>query len=301
MKLNPLLIVLSISCLTLSQSYSQQHPIISSYMQQPLMISPAASTGYGTGTYIQAMHRTQWAGYDAFNESNNRPASHVQMITGALQLKDSAGGFGLLAYNDNTAEFQTIDIKVNYAYHIYFSKRGSLGIGIGAGVRSKQIDFDEFIVKHPNDELLSEGSASQARPNLSAGLWINHERYYFGGSYTNVLDQEFEEISVPDEPVTMVTGGYHFILAPEWKLSPGFLWMNEASENLLAFHTMGNYRELVEVGFAYRHEEAVSLITGAWLLEDRSLRLGLAADLITENQDVKSSASFEVMLGYQFR
>ncbi|TRX60185.1 type IX secretion system membrane protein PorP/SprF [Fulvivirga sp. M361] len=301
MKFYALFIVWLLFFAGISSCYSQQYPVISSYMQQPLLISPGAATGYGSETYVQAMHRSQWAGYDNFNETNNRPASQLQLITAALQLKDSAGGLGLVASADKTASLRTIDVRINYAYHIYFSKKGSFGLGIGAGMRSKQMDFNDFIVKHPDDVQLSEGRVTEIQPNLSIGFWINHEQYYLGGSYANFLDQDFEEVNVHDKPVTMITGGYHIVLASDWTLTPGFLWLNEASENVFAFHTMGNYRKLVEVGLSYRHEEALSFITGAWLLNDQSLRLGLAADLITQNSSVKSSASFEVMLGYRFR
>jgi type IX secretion system PorP/SprF family membrane protein len=277
----------------------QQHPVISSYMQQPLLLSPAA-VGIDSSTHVSVMHRSQWRKYNNFSDDKSSPASQLQMVTASLQLRDSVGGLGLLMYRDDTGPLQTFDMKVSYGYHIRYTKRGTIGLGAGVGVRAKTMDYDDYIVKHPDDALLGEGKVTQVKPDLSLGLWVNHEKYYFGGSYAHFLNAEYDQVNVPDEALITVTGGYHFQVDKNWKVTPGFLLVNEATETTVAIHTLATYRDVFDGGISYRHEEAVSVLLGTRLLKDRSLRLVLATDMITENKDAKSNASFEVILGYRF-
>jgi type IX secretion system PorP/SprF family membrane protein len=277
----------------------QQHPVISSYMQQPLLLSPAA-VGVDSSTHLSLLHRSQWRKYENFSDDKSRPASQLQMVTASLQLRDSAGGLGLLVYRDDAGPLQTFDMKVSYAYHLQYTKKGTLGLGVGVGVRAKTMDYDDYIIKHPDDALLGEGAVTQIKPDLSLGLWVNHEKYYFGGSYAHFLDANYDKVNVQDEALITVTGGYHFRVDKNWKVTPGFLLMNEASQTTFAIHTLGTYRDVFDGGISYRHEEAVSVLVGTRLLNDRSLRLVLATDLITENKGAKSNASFEVIVGYRF-
>jgi type IX secretion system PorP/SprF family membrane protein len=290
--------LLIISLFSISAN-GQQHPVISSYMQQPVLLSPAA-VGIDSSTHLSLLHRSQWRKYDNFSDDKSRPASQLQMVTASLQLRDSAGGLGLLMYRDDAGPLQTFDVKVSYGYHIRYAKKGTIGLGVGVGVRAKTMDYNEYIVKHPDDALLGDGTVTQVKPDLSLGLWLNHEKYYFGGSYAHYLEAEYDQVNVQDEALITVTGGYHFQVDKNWKVTPGFLLMNEASQTTFAIHTLGTYRDVFDGGISYRHEEAFSVLLGTRLLKDRSLRLVLATDLITENKGAKSNASFEVIVGYRF-
>ncbi|MBT1707355.1 PorP/SprF family type IX secretion system membrane protein [Fulvivirgaceae bacterium PWU5] len=280
-------------------AHCQQHPVISSYMKQPLLLSPAA-VGIDSSTHLDVTHRSQWRKYDNFSDGKSGPASQLQMVTASMQLRDSAGGLGLLVYRDEAGPLQTFDMKVSYGYHIRYTKKGTIGLGAGVGVRAKTMDYNDYIVKHPDDALLGEGAVTQIKPDLSLGVWLNHEKYYFGGSYAHFLGADYDQVNVQDEALITITGGYHFQLDKNWKVTPGFLLMNEASQTTFAIHTLGTYRDLFEGGISYRHEEAFSVLMGTRLLKDRSLRLVLATDMITENKGAKGNASFEVILGYRF-
>jgi type IX secretion system PorP/SprF family membrane protein len=277
----------------------QQHPVVSSYMQQPLLLSPAA-VGLDSSTHVSLMHRSQWRKYENFSDGKSGPASQLQLLTASMQLGDSAGGLGLQVYRDEAGPLQTFDVKVSYGYHILYTKKGTLGIGAGVGVRAKTMNYDDYIIKHPDDVLLGDGKVTQARPDLSLGLWMNHEKYYFGGSYAHFLKTDYDQVNVPDEALITVTGGYHFQVDKYWQVTPGFLLMNESSQTTVAVHALATYRDVFDGGISYRHEEALSVLLGTRLLKDRSLRLVLATDLITENKGAKGNASFEVIVGYRF-
>jgi type IX secretion system PorP/SprF family membrane protein len=267
-------------------------------MQQPLLLSPAA-VGIDSNAYLNVMHRSQWSRYDNLSEDKSQ-ASQLQMVTGSMQLKDSAGGLGLLVYRDEAGPLKTFDVKVSYAYHLHYTKKGTIGVGAGVGLRAKTMDYNDYIIKHPDDALLGEGAVTQLKPDLSLGLWLNHEKYYLGGSYAHFLGADYDQVNVSDEALITVTGGYHFRVDKDWKVTPGFLLMNEASQTTFAIHTLGTYQDLLDGGISYRHEEAFSVLLGARLLKDRSLRVVVATDIITENKGAKSNASYEVMVGYRF-
>ena len=268
-------------------------------MQQSLFVSPAAA-GIEPEIYVHALHRSQWAGYNNFSLGENAPASQLQLITASLHPGDSAAGVGLMVYRDKTGPLQIYNAKISYAYHLPYCTKGTIGVGIGAGIYSKTIDYNEYIIKHPDDPLLEEGNVTQLEPDLSLGIWVKHAKYYLGGSYAHFLKYDYDKINIPDEELITITGGYYFQTNADWKISPGFLLQNEASQTTITFHAIGIYQDLFEGGVAYRHEEAISVIAAAWLLSDRSLRLGLTTDLITQNREAKSKASFEVMIGYRF-
>ena len=113
-------------------AYSQQHPVVSSYMQQPLLLSPAA-VGLDSSTHVSLMHRSQWRKYENFSDDKTGPASQLQLLTASMQLGDSAGGLGLLVYRDEAGPLQTFDMKVSYGYHIRYTKKGTIGLGAGVG------------------------------------------------------------------------------------------------------------------------------------------------------------------------
>jgi type IX secretion system PorP/SprF family membrane protein len=288
--------------------HAQQFPVVSQYMQNPVYLNPGATSADGK-SMVQLLHRSQWAGYDTYDDASGA-APQLQLLTTAIRLKNRTDstvnlrrhGLGAVIMRDKAASLTTMEAKLSYAYHLPFSDKSTLAVGVQAGMQYKSIDYAKFRVMHPDDVWLpQQGSETEGRPVLTMGLWYQHETYYIGLATDGIAESPFDELGVNSNRNFTLTAGYHFITgAKGWKLSPSLMALSNSEEYLLAAGVTATYHDTFWGGFTYRHEEAASAMLGIGLLEKKRLRFSYAMDYVTGNAAMKTNTSHEVMIGYRW-
>ena len=276
--------------------FAQQQPVLSQYMLNNYYFNPAY-TGSGELYNFSFLHRSQWSGYEDYNGKSGAP--EIQLLTATANLDSTGHSFGLLMSRDKAALVTAFQAQVSYAYRIQLTPKSTMALGIRGGIATRSVDYDQYIIKHPDDVLIREGKQSETQPDVTLGLWYNHTRYYFGLSAKGIVTKaDYNAIGIENEKVISVTAGYHIDLAPGWKLTPSVQYVTNTDRTYVQGSVVVNHDDAFWTGLSYRHEDAATLIAGFSMLE-KKLRVSYAFDYTTGDRSVKTSTSHEVMIAYR--
>ncbi len=280
----------------LAPTRAQQFTAPSQYMLNSAYLNPAY---YGEGELYSftALYRSQWTGYKDY--ADNAIAPKMQLLTGLFNVNQTGHSLGFILSNDKTAYLSHVQAQLSYAYHINLTQKSTLSFGFRGGILSQSIDFNQYIIKHPDDPLIPQQKQTEIHPDMAIGLWFQHERYYAGLSTKGILIQNsYTTPGFRNEIAYVFTAGYHLTGQSKWKLTPSIQLL--ASENDLSMDgsLMANYDGLFWAGLSYRYQEAMAVILGFGLLE-KKLHINYAFDYVIGNRETTAGASHEVMLNYR--
>ncbi|MDW8288960.1 MAG: PorP/SprF family type IX secretion system membrane protein, partial [Flammeovirgaceae bacterium] len=109
---------------------AQQDAQFSQYMQNILFYNPAAAGVSQRWTQINAIHRSQWVGYDATFDDGGAPTTQVFSID--MPLTKYKLGTGLHFVHDQLGLVRNVEVQLSVAYHLKLSP-GLLSIGVRGG------------------------------------------------------------------------------------------------------------------------------------------------------------------------
>ena len=187
-------------------AFSQQDPLYSQYMLNPLLINPAY-TGLNNNLNVMVGYRTQWTGFEG----------QPQTITANAHssFADNRAGAGILIMNDKIGNMQTTESNLTFAYKLQL-KEQMLSFGMQAGVQNFRADYSELNLYHTDDNAFMGGERG-TRVNLGAGVILKSEKYFIGISVPRLL------------PSTFSNGGQEFQLYNQHYYLAGsyVIYMNE--------------------------------------------------------------------------
>lgn len=280
---------------------AQQNPQYSQYIFNSMAINPAY-TGTKGVLNINAFHRAQWTGIDG---SPTTQALSVDGITSNERL-----GLGLNFTRDKIGAYSTTSAYANAAARVSVSARGTLSLGIAAGVIQSKVDGSELgIVDDPS---IPSAPDVFYRPDVKVGLYFNTPRFYAGLSASDLI--QFKDV-FQIEPIRhyYFTTGYVFEVSSFVKLKPSVLIKEDfnapANVDLNGFVLLG---DKLWLGSSYRtsmnlfnknpeadpvkNRTAVALI--GELQVTNALRLGYSYDRMING--LSGFHSHEVSVGYYF-
>jgi type IX secretion system PorP/SprF family membrane protein len=275
---------------------AQQQPLLSQYMLNHFYFNPAY-TSSGELCKFTILHRAQWSGYKDY--AGNTGAPEIQMFTATANLDSTGHGFGLLLSRDKSGLVTTFQAQISYAYRIRITDKSTLAMGFRGGITTRSVEDNSFIVKHPNDKFIQEGKQSETQPDVTLGLFYDHEKYYLGVSANGLVPQaDFNTLGLRNEKTIMLTGGYHIAVGHEWKLTPITQTITTIDRTIVQGGAVVNHADMFWAGLTYRHEEAATALIGFNLLKGKAL-VSYAFDYTTGNQFAKGSTSQEFMIAYR--
>jgi type IX secretion system PorP/SprF family membrane protein len=293
MKKSIFFIVLMISAMV--EVYSQQQPLLSQYMLNNYYLNPAYS-GSGEQLSFTFLHRTQWAGYENYQGGN--ASQQVQFFNVSINPDSTGHNAGFQFTRDKSGTITSTGVQVSYAYRIPLSVKSVLALGFRGGIASRSVNFGEYIIKHADDPFIPAGKQSETKPDVSLGMWLEHEKYYVGVSAKGVvIRSEYETLGLQNEKLLTATAGYHIALNREWEFTPSAQVVTNTDVTFVESNILVKNNDRFWAGLSYRHEEAVTVLTGFGML-DQKLRFSYAFDYITTNKSIKTSASHEIMVRY---
>ncbi|MBT1689137.1 PorP/SprF family type IX secretion system membrane protein [Dawidia soli] len=274
---------------------AQQQPVLSQYMFHNHYFNPAYT---GSALYdFSLIHRAQWSGYEDYTGGKGAPVT--QAFTATLNLDSTGHGLGLTLSRDKTGLLNTFRAGISYAYRVPMTKKSTLAVGVRGGIESRSVDGSGYIVRHPDDPYIRAGDQRESKPDITLGVWLDHEKYYVGVSSGSLVTRpDYKTLGTQNEENFMVTAGYHFILSGLLKLTPSAQVITNTDRTLVQGGMMLLYDDFLWAGLYYRHEESASMLAGFSFLE-KKFRLGYAFDYIVRNKALKTGTSHEIMLQYQ--
>lgn len=283
---------------------AQQDAQFTHYMYNQTYYNPAF-TGLSNSNSLTAIHRSQWFGYQGTVNSSGAPTTQFISYNGRTNLWN--GGFGAYVVNDQLGAANNLEIQLSASYIIDLNDNSSLTFGLKAGMFSTSINFDELVVVDPNDNLVGvSGKESQINPDIGFGLLYRNGNFFGGLSANHLLEPEFDygndQISNQLVRHYYLMAGYDYALNQDVTITPTLLLknvgLNQFSWDLSA---IAKIRDRLWVGAAYRDSESASAMIGYKLLQDRSLSVGYAFDVVINNAAAKEPSSQEIMLIYSFK
>ncbi len=280
---------------------AQQNPQYSQYIFNSMAINPAY-TGTKGVLNANAFHRSQWTGIDG---APTTQALSIDGINSSERL-----GLGLNFTRDKVGAYSTTSAYGNVAARVAVSARGTLSLGIAAGVVQSVVDGTEFGIT--DDPSIPPTKDVFYRPDVKLGVYYNSTRFYAGLSASDLI--QYKDV-FQIEPIRhyYFTTGYVFDVSSFVKLKPSILVKEDfkapTNMDLNGFVLLG---DRLWLGSSYRtsmglfnknieadpvtKRTAVAFITE--LQVTNALRLGYSYDRMLN--DLSGFHSHEISVGYYF-
>ncbi|WP_051295801.1 PorP/SprF family type IX secretion system membrane protein [Eisenibacter elegans] len=282
--------------------YAQQDPQFSLFLLNRQYLNPAY-TGSEYERNISLTHRSQWAGYNPSFDQGGAPVTQVLLASTRIPLLRS--GIGLTVVNDAIGAQINREVQLSYAYHFKLPI-AELSLGLSGGIQSRGLDFNRLRPVDNNDPIIGQGDASQILPDLHAGIYYKREQLFIGASVRHLNEPNYN-FGFSDQQNLLkrsayLMAGYEFRLAYAWYLTPSALIKSDFSNfsvDINAIAAYQTYNTKFWGGFAYRYQDAFSVIVGSdFAVGNNQMRLGYAFDYVPQGQVAKSPTSHEINVAY---
>lgn len=299
---------------------AQQQPLFTQYQFSALAFNPGYVRNNDAFT-IQALHRTQWAGFEG--------APQTQIITAAKPIEANAS-VGVSLVHHQIGVSRNIAFNAIYGYGIKLNK-GELAIGLQASVINWSGNWDQLDFRDPQteDPVFENRSFSRFFFNAGAGLFYHNKRYYFGISASSLFNNKMIAADGAQSSVQRhlyLMAGYLVPLKKDGQifLKPSILlrgvgWLEpffKEGEELYYTDVPTQldadlalvYKQLMigvtlRTAVEYFTNQSSSLTSGnfwcSFLLKN-GLRLGVAYDYSLTEIKTHQVGSFEIMAGFEF-
>lgn len=302
MKYPRLLLLCFAYCIVfLSSVQAQQDPQFSLFMYNQLYLNPATAGADGA-TRFQLINRMQWQGYQT--TSGDAGAPNTLAFSGSAPLNFIKSAIGVHYVNDRIGATGSQEVQLSYAYRLNINDN-TLALGARVGFQNRYIDFNKLIAREPGDPLIPTGRLGQTQPDIALGVFYDTPAFYVGASVNHI-----------NQPKFSLSGNANNALAPNIYINAGYRWEPIYGLEIqpmvlvkspLGFSTntlsveggvLGTWDERFFGGLMYRLQDSFNIIAGMNFLENNALRVGGAFDIIGKSREIKSPASYELMLSY---
>lgn len=274
---------------------AQQDPQFSQYMFAPLSINPAyaGSRGIMNGSLAA---RKQWVGFDG-------APSTIAFAVNTPTRKGKVG-LGLEVLADQIGPKNTTGFYFDYAYRFPLGK-GKLAFGLGAGVVSYTVKWDEIDYKDNTDGYALLGKTTITKPDFKFGFFFNNKNFYIGGSTTHINREVYQVVANDSISLTarmsqhgFLTFGRAFQITDKIIFSPSLMFRTSSGirQGNMDLNFNFCYREMIWFGVSMRSEKSVVALV-QYNITNR-FKLGYSYDLNIGRLKTYQSGSHELVLGF---
>ena len=276
-------------------SYGQQIPQYTQYSLNEFVINPAVA---GTQDYYNAriINRYQWLGViDA-------PRTYILSLYGPH--KKLPMGFGGYIFSDITGPTRRSGLELSYAYNLKIVNDIRLSFGVSGGFLQYKIDATKITFKDESD-IIKNNMYVDYMPDASAGIYLYADKYYFGVSSSQLLNNKIVFYDVESNTLRrlanhiFVYGGYKYDINDKFNLEPSVL-LKKVSPAPLQFEINAKvtYSKMVWLSIGYRTANGPNLTLG-YNMQDQ-LYFGYSYDFPMSNIGKVSTGTHEFMIGARF-
>jgi len=280
--------------------YSQQRPLHSLYMFDPVTLNPAY-----VGTHVQlsgtAIYRNQWVNFPG------APKTFTASVHSGF--RKARVGTGILFGNDQIGVHSDQSVFGMYSYKIPLSQNkggGVISFGLQAGFNLLKSDFG---MTNPRDGA-EIGRLTKNNWNFGTGVFFRNKDIYAGFSVPYIVHNKVLEI-LDEAGGTLIPAGkqqrYYYLMGGlTKKLSPQVKWMpstlirvQENAPLTFDINNMFILHDVVGIGLSYRLNDSV---IGLFELQlNENFHVGYAYDITMSDIKLYSNGSHEIMINYRIK
>ena len=274
----------------------QLTPVTSQYVLNPLSINPAYAGNRGA-LNIAAFYRRQWAGIPG--------APETMTLAADAPFLDSKLGLGFSITNDKIGVTKETHFLTNYSYKINMNK-GSLSLGLGAGLITTNTAWSDLVVLDPGDENYLTNSRVFVVPDFTFGAYYLNQNYFAGLSIPKLLGYKFNYdknrytlMVKPGNYNYLLNAGYVYTLNQKIKLFPSTLITISPGEKLLVdLNAYVSLNDRIWAGASYRNGRSLGLL--CQFAVNNQFRVAYTYDFDFGKLGHYSNGSHEIMIRYEF-
>ena len=292
-------IILTLSCLLPVIAFAQQHPQYSLFMFNKQTINPGYVGSRGTFS-INADYRTQWVDVDGNPETFNI-GIHTPLGKGASIERLAAG---LLFTNESIGAQTRQGYAAQLAYRLRVGQKTILSFGVEGSLFNISYTTSQLRSEDPNDQTINNLNENVMKPNVGAGVYAYHPRYFLGASSMLLLNDDTPEENANDQAFKrhyFFMGGYVQPLSDNVKLRASaivkYVFLETASEspsngdlNLSAI-----FMDRFLIGASYRTDKSWVAMTQVQI--SKNLNIAYGYDFDTSDFTSVAGVSHEIFLG----
>lgn len=277
--------------------FSQQRPVMSTYMFNGLALNPAYA---GSLNVLSAsfIHRKQWI--------NVKGAPTSNVFSAHSSFYGNQIGLGFQASKDVIGVHKESALYFSGAYKIK-TGAGILAMGLSGGFDNRRSDFTELNVLNKSDELLS-GTPTRFTPNFGTGLYFANPKMYAGVSVPYILENTLYQVQAAEGTTSeakesryyYATAGVVLDINQSIKFSPSTL-IRYQEESRLGWDLNATiiFDGIAYAGVSYRSGDAIIFLTQ--LILNENLRIGYAYDATVNELNNHSRGTHEILLNYRVK
>ena len=274
----------------------QLTPVTSQYVLNPLSINPAYAGNRGA-LNIAAFYRRQWAGIPG--------APETMTLAADAPFLDSKLGLGFSITNDKIGVTKETHFLTNYSYKINMDK-GSLSLGLGAGLITTNTAWSDLVVLDPGDENYLTNSRVFVVPDFTFGAYYLNQNYFAGLSVPKLLGYKFNYdknrytlMFNPGKYNYLLNAGYVYTLNQKIKLFPSTLITISPGEKLLVdLNAYVSLNDRIWAGASYRNGRSLGALCQFAI--NNQFRVAYTYDFDFGKLGQYSNGSHEIMIRYEF-
>lgn len=294
-----LLTVLFISSASLK---AQVDAMFTQYMFNEMFINPAYAGSNGAMS-ATLLHRQQWTSFDG------RPVTTSFSVHGPVI--DEKMGVGLSILNERIGVLSRNLIYGNYAYRLKIQEKGTLALGLMAGIEQQTNRFGELKVNDDGsiDPQLNQNTPSMVAPNFGTGVYYHTKTFYGGLSIPRMIDNQvnfstngasIKTTKVEFKKFTYyITAGNMFTLNEDLKLRANAM-IKYIANAPMQFDLGANLliKDMFWTGLSFRTGSAMSLILGMQV--NKQFLVSYSYDYGVNQIQKYGQGSHEFVLNYLF-
>ena len=293
----------------MSEGYSQQIQLSSTYNYNKFIINPAL-TGIYKRPQLFLVHRNQWTAMPG------NPVTNALTIESAL--KRDKIGLGAMLYSDVLGVTNTIGAKFAYSYKLKLNTESFLSLGLGIGINRLGINFGDVVVKDPMDlSIYNFNAMNKVTFDAVGGANFTWRKLNVGFAIPNLIntkakfhknDSLISSSSYYSYARNLAANlSYEFALTKDGKnsLTPSVLFKRDllGGKRPMQFdvNVMYDYMKKYWIGAAYRTDYGVIAQAGLKLFDQ--FTAGYAYDFHMNNAWKGANLvgqTHEIILGYEF-
>lgn len=283
---------------------AQQIPAYHHYFLNGMVYNPAA-TGYYTSTNAFFMRSQRNMDFEGGNI--------VNALTVDGSLFENKLGLGISLYSDVMGASSGAGGNISASYKIKFSEESYMRFGVAAGGEDHRINFNQAIVKDPNDKQLNNGNPGRKFvANASAGLLFQIKKLQIGVSVPQLLGLKSDFKALINDGSSN-GGSYtferHFVGQLRYDFSLGEKLGLTLSPFAMAKYIPGapfqydgglvvDFRDFVWINGTYKSGYAVTAAIGFKI--KKSICIGYAYDVVMNSTKSYAGINQEILVGYRF-
>lgn len=258
---------------------AQQDPSFTFYRYNMNLINPAFAGADGS-TDIGLNVRSQWA--------NVQGAPETQSLIFGMPVGKSVG-LGLSITNDKTFVENQTSFYLDFSYRLKLGMAHDLYLGVKGGFNSYDVNADGLITYDINPDQSLMDADGRFTPNIGAGAYLRHEKYFIALSIPKILTPDRLEENDgnarwgTEKLHAYLAGGYDMPLNANISLlSSVLLRYVDAAPISMDLTALLEFNQRFNLGGAYRFDESIS---GIFIFKAQQwLQIGYAYEVALESE-----------------